>query len=303
MGAKLQGFPGRKSGVAMVCLGLILVIFGILWLGVFWPKMTLFPCPMDNEARMDADYWVLDPATGQFNEILATTITSVWANVTVDGTVFVHSDQRTYSRDLSTPFPQWNNFQTMAVDRKTAKFDMSMWQYSLNGAVSGYYMPPRGLKEGATFNTMHISTATLQTMVYGGDEVFISPSGEKIDVQVWRMYFKDLPTAIPPGMTVPFLANGNYTYWIEPDSGMILDILIDEYYDVEYPGMPRMTTFKETFWFQDETIENCIDDAHQINTMFPLMGKTLPWTAIGIGAVLMLGGIVLYMRKGKQQPR
>ncbi len=297
--AKGRKLFGRKFFVALVCLGVLMVLFGILWLAIFWPTMKQLSFPMDEHVWQEGYFQEMNPQTGQFIDIPVKDDIHIWGNVTVGGAVFVHQTHTFYdnSPNGTGEVLPYVRDQVLAVDRKTGIINPALNQYPVGMSATGYMQPPRGLKAGATFSIFLPSTETFRVATYVRDDIF-HYGDRDIKVVVFRQDYKEVPCVLP-GYPTPGIITGNTTYWIEPKSGMILDVYADEVIDMVVQGH-QMPVFKNQIYYSDSTIEDMIDNADKINTMFPLMGVILPWLGIGLGIVFAIAGTVLYMRRGKQ---
>jgi hypothetical protein len=116
--------------------------------------------------------------------------------------------------------------------------------------------------------------------------------------------FGQLAAALPD--PVPFSYTYEYTteYWVEPASGVIVD-----YEKVEkrtavlesslVPGgaLPVGSVFDLTYKQTADSVTAAVKDANDAKSKLNLFGMIVPYAAVGAGALLLLGGGFMAMRK------
>ncbi len=116
--------------------------------------------------------------------------------------------------------------------------------------------------------------------------------------------FTQLAAALPD--PVPFTYTYEYTteYWVEPASGVIVDyektekraaVLMSEL--VPGGALPVGTVFELTYKQSPASVAESVVDAKDAKNMLNLFGTIVPYAAIGVGVILLLGGGFMLMRK------
>ncbi|GAB3479283.1 PorA family protein [Nocardiopsis coralliicola] len=84
------------------------------------------------------------------------------------------------------------------------------------------------------------------------------------------------------------------TYWIEPNSGSPIQLSEDQHRGAEVDGEEVLVLFDGDLRSDQETIDNNVENAQTALTALPLLRVTGPLVLIGAGAVLAVGGGVLF---------
>mgnify|MGYP001820250508 CR=1 FL=1 len=104
-----------------------------------------------------------------------------------------------------------------------------------------------------------------------------------------------------PGDTVPleYTYGFDKTYWIDPTTGVLIDIDVSEQRYVGVPGMPvpLATVYDLNYTPTQESINDAIKDADDNGGMLNLFGTTVPFAAGGVGLVLLILGLGMIYRK------
>jgi len=90
-------------------------------------------------------------------------------------------------------------------------------------------------------------------------------------------------------------------YWVEPTSGVLIDYEKTEIRSIAVPGPAGLVSVGPVWALEysatDQSIQDAIDDAEDAKGLLTLFGTTIPYAAIGVGALLLLGGGYLLTRK------
>ncbi len=334
---------GKGLSIVLCVIGIILMVFSMVWLTIIWPTMTKIPTDLDKDIYQEGYFYPFNPQQpGQFITQHVVDRVNCWVSATVDNTVILHETHNICDYDtgnagtdqeqvlLRNGEEMYARDQIVAVNRSTGMINTALQPYVINdtGAASGgYFMNPKGLGEGVpVFSTFHPGTESLRPAYYQRDEVFTF-DGKNYDTVVYTQFFDQVPAFFPSTPPLPAYISGNITFWIDPETGTMLDFYADEYFEVPPSTMTRMLLgmgmpqqavdqvipamtqpngmikmFINQMKFSTRSIEDAIDTMHQFE-MMPLLGTTLPWTLFGLGAVLVIAGSCLCCRGCKQQQK
>lgn len=110
-----------------------------------------------------------------------------------------------------------------------------------------------------------------------------------------------LPT-LPDPVPFTYLYSGTTTYWVEPTTGVVVDIARDEMRQaaitpegVPMP-LPVATVFDWVYTQSDASVADAVADAEDGMSQLGLFGTTIPLIAGLLGLVLIAGGILLMRR-------
>jgi hypothetical protein len=122
--------------------------------------------------------------------------------------------------------------------------------------------------------------------------------------------FAQLLPLLPDPIPFTYLYQYSTEYWVEPTTGMLIDYTKDEARilaikvdpSVVSMGMvPVGDVFHLIYEQSDQSIADARQEAEDNKNMISLFGTIIPYAAIGVGALLVLGGGFLMTRKKKEE--
>ena len=114
----------------------------------------------------------------------------------------------------------------------------------------------------------------------------------------------NLPNPVPLAYTYGF----DKTYWIEPTTGVLIDIEVMESRATALapPGLDPIAIAEVqnlTYTATEESVQDAADDANNAIAQINLFGTYLPWGLVIVGVILLIVGIVLLVRRSKEEPK
>ena len=275
------------SGIILSVIGIVLVIVGILWFTVIFPMLAQVPTDLDNTIYFDGNLTVPNQATGAMISFPIEQILVQKASGTQDGALFIHE---TYTmKNVATGDEVTANYieQTLAVDRKTLDIVTNIdEQHRL-----GYWSPPRGLGDGDSFDLWDPGPHQALKATYVKDDTF-----RGMKVVIFQIDAKDISLGSNPQTQLPMLMDTTINLTIDPKTGVVADEEALTTISMSMGGqkVPVMITYVR---FAERTIVDLVDTAKDNQGMLFWFQSLLPWLLIGIGAVLLIIGAVLMIRK------
>lgn len=113
--------------------------------------------------------------------------------------------------------------------------------------------------------------------------------------------------ALPDPVPLSYTYAGETTYWVEPESGIVVDLARSEVRQavIAVEGMPDPVPLAAVLdWTYEQTPDSvtaAVADAEEARTQLNLVGTVLPLTLYGLGAVLVLIGLL--MARTGRRPR
>ncbi len=101
---------------------------------------------------------------------------------------------------------------------------------------------------------------------------------------------------LPDPVPLSYLYSYESHYWVEPTTGVLIDYAKEEARYIAL-GTGQVEVFHLTYEATDQSIADAKEDANDGKTMMNLFGTIIPYAAIGLGAVLALGGLFMLGRK------
>ena len=124
------------------------------------------------------------------------------------------------------------------------------------------------------------------------------------NVPLTKLDDRDVPGSLVGQPTVPTMTVGRYyentrTVWVEPYSGIIVKGQEDLKQTLRgTDGRELLTVFGGTIAFTDETVKQSADDAKEARSQLRLVRTIGPLVLISVGALLAIGGLLLYLLGG-----
>ena len=274
-------------GIALSIIGAVLLIVGILWFTVIFPMLAQIPTDLDNTIYFDGNFTVLDQATGAMVSFPIEQILVQKASGTQDGALFIHE---TYTmKNVATGDEVTANYieQTLAVDRKTLDIVTNIdEQHRL-----GYWSPPRGLGDGDSFDLWDPGPHQALKATYVKDDTF-----RGMKVVIFQIDAKDISLGSNPQTQLPMLMDTTINLTIDPKTGVVADEEALTTISMSMGGqkVPVMITYVR---FAERTIVDLVDTARDNQGMLFWFQTVVPWLLVGIGAVLLILGVMLMIRK------
>ncbi|MFO8009899.1 MAG: porin PorA family protein [Dehalococcoidia bacterium] len=118
---------------------------------------------------------------------------------------------------------------------------------------------------------------------------------------------EEIVSTLPDPVPLTYLYEYEATYWIDPETGINIDIRRHEKRTaaIEYQEemIPLVPVFNVEYQATRESINNAIDDAEKIHDRIRLWDSSVPGALIGIGAILIIFGIFRVFRQNPQPER
>ena len=102
-----------------------------------------------------------------------------------------------------------------------------------------------------------------------------------------------LPDPVPFGYTYGYETN----YWVDPTTGVLVDYSKTEQRYLTVMGQQVTKVFDLNYVATADSIADAKKDAEDNGMLLNLFGTIIPWSAIGLGVLLILGGGFMLMRK------
>jgi len=123
------------------------------------------------------------------------------------------------------------------------------------------------------------------------------------------MQFALLLPALPDPIPFTYLYEYATEYWVEPTTGMLIDYTKDESRILALQVDPSIVSigivpvgsvFSLNYQASDQSIADAKQEAEDGKSTINLFGTIIPYAAIGVGALLALGGAFMMGRKRKE---
>jgi len=274
----------KPWNIGLASLGLVLVIFSLLWVLVIFPPMVKLPTDHEKVINFEGAYKVMNPKTQSLDEIPVKVTREQRATEVQDNVLLINQEITATHAVAGMELAQFGLTEILGVDRSTRAYvpgygDMDRsGQFSFPGEVEkknySLWIPSAGRPLEAKFT---------------GEEEF---NGLKVFTFQFNEEEIDIGTYKYQGMDKPQVLDLTGEMKVEPLSGAtVRSESINTRKVKPMPGM-TITVFISDLKFTDDTIADLVDTAKSARTMILWAEVYGFWLGIGLGIVLMLVGVL-----------
>ena len=289
----------RDIGAVLVGLGVFLMVIAITVLAYVSGQVLKFPLNFYYTATL------VSPNTTYFNastlsEVTGATVNGIYTlkgNASAGNSSTAVWDEFTDLHDASTGAQILIQTRAVAFDRKTAALVNCCGQ-NVNGTpanVSGIagFVFPIGTQQ-QSYQVYNTTTMKPESFSYAGTDTVNGISTYKYVEYIY-------PTNIgfsPLSTTEPLFYGINLTYWIDPDTGVLLKILEHQQEYLVDPNSGATTTvlFDGTLSPTPASVASIVAIDGSGRLKITLVHVIIPVVAGLLGAALLVWGLVLYSR-------
>ncbi len=298
----------RKIGIALCVLGVLLAIFGIIWVTVLWPSLARIPADLDQETIQQGTVTLYDSAHDAY---VTYNVTNSRHYVAVKASKdIVYLDETITFTDIATgqEIPTLRASYLLGIDRVTR---VNVEGHG-DGIGEGHYSFPFNVNKAETYPFWNEGNPANLDCTYVGEETF-----EGMKVYIFHMETPDEGLPLPAGFLPPDLKDyvpamqihQEITMKVEPVSGAVVYFesttervgqvpIQDKLFPTTAPLTYKEVSFyKDSLTFTDETVADLVSQAKSAKTQVAL-ARMLPWLSIGGGITLVAVGVLLARREG-----
>lgn len=297
----------RKIGVALCVLGVLLAIFGIVWITVIWPGLARLPADLQQQVDFQGTVGLFDADHGvtmSFDVIGHRKYTALSATKDI-----IYLQEDVWFEIAGTDPPQ-------EIDHLRQQFVLGIDRVSRqnveghgDGVGGGHYNFPFGVSKDNTYPFWNEGNPV------NLDCTFVEEKDDfhGLHVYVFQMSTPDEGLPVPASFDTPAMSiHQQVTLYVEPTSGVPVYMeekterkgqipVPDELFPTTAPFTYReVTLMSDDLKFTDDTVSDLVNQANSARTQVAL-GKMLPWLAIGAGLVLVIAGGLLAARKASKE--
>ena len=276
------------SGIILSVIGIVLVIVGILWVTVIFPALAQIPKDYERTYYFDGTFSVLNSETQSMDSFPIEQALAQKANGTKDGAMLIHEKSTVVNSATGTDLSAYyGDESTMAIERKTLKFMPAVDERGR----TGYWAPPMGLGPASSFAIYIDSVNEPLTATYVKSEEF-----QGLKVVVFQVSASDVSLGTNPQNGLAMYSSTTVSLTIEPKTGTVVDQIAVATTSMDMGGNKVPVLVANVGW-TDATIKDLVDVGRNGLSMLFWFQSILPWLLIGIGAVLLIIGAGLMIRK------
>jgi hypothetical protein len=272
----------------LTILGLLVVVLALVWLLVIFPGMAKFPADYEQEYMFEGSVQVLNPETLSMIEI-PTSVERLLTATGIEGddVLLIKQDITFSPGDVLASFGlDLDSSEVYGLDRTTRE------NVSGYGDMdrSGQFTFPAGVKQ-ESYDFWSSSAMTTLPATFVSEETF-----QGITVYIFKIDSKDLPAGTMAGTDLPQTMDVLTEIKVEPVSG--IPVYTASTTTMKAPLMPdtMVPIFVNYMAFTSDTTNEMIDTASSTRSLILWASVYGFWIAIGLGAVMTLGGVIVAAR-------
>ena len=278
-------------GGLLAVIGVVLVILGLVWMTVIFPAMAQISTGYAHTYYSDGTFSVLNSDTQSMDSFPIEQALAQKANGTKDGAMLIHEKSTVVNSATGTDLSAYyGDESTMAIERKTLKFMPAVDERGR----TGYWAPPMGLGPASSFAIYIDSVNEPLTATYVKSEEF-----QGLKVVVFQVSASDVSLGTNPQNGLAMYSSTTVSLTIEPKTGTVVDQIAVATTSMDMGGNKVPVLVANVGW-TDATIKDLVDVAKDGLGMLFWFQAILPWLLIGIGAVLLIIGAGLMIRKQRR---
>jgi len=274
-------------GLGLTITGVVLVVLAVVWLFAIFPGMVKLPADYNKDVNFEGTYLVLNPDTYTMDE-LPVNVQRLQLATGVEGNVLIISETVTCTHALAgMELAQFGQVNSLSVDRSTREY---VTDQDDGIPRSGQFCFPSDLQQQSY--SMWISSAgrPLDAEFIGEQEF------EGLNVFVFQVSEQGLSIGTQEGTGLPQVLDITVNLMVEPLSGTTVYTMSSSTYSVVLPDETESPYYISNIVFTQDTIDDLVGTANDARTLILWLSFYGFWIVIGVGAALVIAGVVMAAR-------
>ena len=272
----------KAWNIGSVSLGLVLVIFSLIWLLVWFPYLAKFPADHHKVINFEGMYKVMNPETRMLDEIPVTVKREQQATEVQDNVLIINQTVTSTHALTGIELAQFGLTEVLGVDRSTREYVPGYGDMNRTGQFS---FPPGGGEESYS---LWIPTAGRPLEAkFTGEEAF-----QGLEVFTFKVSKLDLDIGTQSETDLPQVLDTVIRLKVEPVSGV--EVYSESLTLMKIIPMPGLKTpfYVSSLRFTDDMIADLVDTAKSSRSMILWATVYGFWLGVGLGIILVLVGVV-----------
>lgn len=291
----------KRAGIALAAVGVALVIFGVVWVTIIFPDLKKVSDDLDKTVQYDGVVTMIDPETYQpltYNVLVTRTCKAVRCRGDV---IYIREDISFVDKGTGQEIALLQESDLLAVDR----ISRANVPHQGDESREGLWQFPLNVKAGQNYPVSISGSPTALEARYVGQENFMG-----LNVLIYEVATPEGGIHIPGRWTTPEMwLNRWIRLKVEPRSGTTVHFedatqriaripVFDELFPQTRPiKFTNMTVYEHHLVFTNETVKQAVHDGKFYCWALPWGDTYLPWLVFGLGAIMMLFGSMVLIRR------
>jgi hypothetical protein len=267
-------------------VGVVLVAFALVWLLAIFPAMAKLPEDHHRVVTFEGTYQVMNAETQALDSIPVFVERNQMGKTVEDNVLTIIQIITCTHAQAGMELPQFGVVEVLGVDRSTREYVPGYGDMERSGQ---FCFPSDVQKE--SYSVWILSAGRPLEAKFIGEEEF-----HGLKVYDFEINEQNLPLGTQEGTGLPQVMDIVTKMKVEPVSGTTVDTSSDTTYSVDVQGM-KMPYYISSIAFTEDTIDELVDTASDARSMITWATVYGFWIAIGVGAVLIVTGVVMFARK------
>jgi hypothetical protein len=274
-------------GLGLTITGVVLVVFAVVWLFAIFPGMVKLPSDYNKDVRFEGTYLVFNSATYTMDE-LPVNVQRLQLATGVENNVLIISETVTCTHAIAgVVLPQFGQVGSLSVDCSTRAY---VADQDDGMPRSGQFCFPSDLQHQSY--QMWISSAGRPLEAeFVGEEEF-----EGLNVYVFQISEEGLSLGTDEATGMPRVLDITVDLRVEPVSGTTVYTASYSTYSFVLPDDTHSPYYISNIAFTQGTIDELVNDAISARSLILWLSFYGFWIVIGVGAALVITGVVLAAR-------
>jgi hypothetical protein len=278
-------FRWRGWSLGSTIFGLILVALALVWLLVIFPIMAKIPADYEEEYMFEGSIMQLNQETMSLDVTPTSVERLLQGTGTEDDVLLLQQDINFYVAGTEILLEDVCTSELLGVDRITRENVPGYGDMDR----SGQFTFPAGV-EKESYNFWSSSVMSPLPAQYISEEQF-----EGLTVYNFEIDVQGIDIGIDEATGLPLTMDVLTKLKVEPVSGIPIDTETTTTVNMDM-GQGPMPVYVNTMSFTDDTIADMVDTAGSTRSLMLWATVYGFWMAIGLGAVLTLGGVIVAAR-------
>jgi hypothetical protein len=276
----------RGWSLSLAIIGLVLVVFSLVWVFAIFPGMVKLPTDYNIVANFEGNYYVLNADTQTMDEIPVCVEREQLAS-DVQGNVLIIDETVTCTHALAgMELAQFGAYGELGVDRSTRAFVSGYGDM----ARTGQFCFPADLEKKSYYIWISSAGRPLEAAFMSEEEF------NGLDVFVYEISEQDLDIGTQQGTGIPQVMDTDIVMKVEPVSGTTVYTSSNSTYNLVLGPDTKIPYYISGIAFTQDTIDELTDTAASSRSLILWLSFYGFWIAIAVGAALLITGVVFAVR-------
>lgn len=270
--------------LGLTIAGLVVVVFAVVWLLAIFPAMVKMPTDYEQTYEFEGSIKQLNPATMSLDEVPTNVDRILTATGTEDGVLLLQQDVNIYHAQAGVLITSTSDI--YGLDRSTRE---NVPGYG-DTDRTGQFTFPAGTEQ-KTYSFWSSSTMTALPANFVSEETY-----HGITVYNFKIDISDLPAGTMAGTGAPQTMDVLTEIKVEPTSGVPVYTTTTTTVKAQLmPGAPT-PIYVNSMAYTSDTIDEMVDLAKSSRSLILWLSVYGFWIAVGVGAALIIAGVVMAVR-------